>query len=357
MNRRRLLKIGGAIAALGTGLGAMLRPARANSYYSGPVSDHFDGTHFFNPGGEQPRGFGDFLRWQFGDKAAEWPVAVPSPLPPDKPPASVGRGQLRISFIGHASFLVQIDGQNILLDPHYSNRASPVSFAGPLRANAPGVAFDDLPKIHAVLISHNHYDHLDLPTITRLWDRDRPRILAPLGNDTIIRADRRDIEVEAGDWGDTATLGGGVRMQFEPSQHWSARGALDRRHALWASFVIAGQWGKLWFVGDTGFGDGRVFRALRQRHPDIRLGLLPIGAYEPRWFMRAQHINPADAVEIFRILELEQALGYHWGTFRLTNEAVDAPPEDLAKALGDAGISPTRFPALKPGAVWMPRRS
>lgn len=351
-HRRRFLQIAFAFAAIGGGLAAMLRPARANAYYSGPVSDHFDGTHFFNPGGDQPRGFTDFLRWQLGDKAEAWPEAFPSPLPIDKPPARLGAGQLRVSFIGHASFLVQMDGHNILIDPHYSERASPVSFAGPKRANAPGIAFADLPKIDTVLVSHNHYDHLDLPTIHRLWDRDRPRILVPLGNDTIIKADRPDIEVEAGDWGDTATLAPGLTLFFEPAQHWSARGTFDRRHALWASFVLAGRWGKLWFVGDTGFGDGRVFRALKAKHPDLRLGLIPIGAYEPRWFMRQQHINPEDAVEIVRILGLEQALGYHWGTFRLTNEAVDAPPRDLVTALDKAGLPESRFPALRPGMVW-----
>jgi L-ascorbate metabolism protein UlaG (beta-lactamase superfamily) len=357
MNRRHFLSLGAGFAALAAGAMAMVRPARANTYYSGPVSDHFDGKHFFNPGGDQPRGFADFLRWQLGDKAEPWPETFPSPVAQDKPPERVGTGQLRVSFIGHASFLIQMDGQNILLDPHFAERASPVGFAGPRRLNAPGIPFEVLPKIDTVLVSHNHYDHLDLATLHRLWDRDKPRMLVPLGNDTIIRADRPDIVVEAGDWGDTATLGPGLRLFFEPAQHWSARGTFDRRHALWASFVLSGRWGKLWFAGDTGFGDGRVFRALKAKHPDLRLGLLPIGAYEPRWFMRQQHINPEDAVEIFRILALEQALGYHWGTFRLTNEAVDAPPKDLAATLAKASLPEARFRPLWPGMVWEGRSS
>lgn len=335
----------------------MVRPARANAYYSGPVSDHFDGTRFFNPGGDPPRGFTDLLRWRFGESAAAWPESFPSPLPPDKPPQRVNGSELRVSFIGHASFLVQSAGLNIVFDPHFSERASPVRFAGPKRYNAPGIAFDDLPKIDVLLVSHNHYDHLDTATIARLYERDRPRIIAPLGNEGIIRDGNAAMAVETGDWGDAFTLAEGVRVTLEPAQHWSARGMGDRSHALWASFVLALPWGKLWFVGDTGFGDGRVFRNLAAKHPDIRLGLIPIGAYAPRWFMRAQHINPEEAVEIFRILDLEAAIGYHWGTFKLTNEPVDEPPAELRNALSAAKLAPERFIAAHPGYVWQGKRS
>ncbi|CAN1542859.1 COG2220 Predicted Zn-dependent hydrolases of the beta-lactamase fold [Rhabdaerophilaceae bacterium] len=352
MNRRSFLKIAAGISIIMGGAVALVRPARANSYYSGPVSDHFDGQKFFNPGGPGPRSFGEFLGWQFGERAAEWPEALPSPFPADKPPARVAAADLRVSFIGHASFLVQIGGVNILLDPQFSDRASPVSFAGPKRANPPGIAFSDLPKIDVVLVSHNHYDHLDLPTLHRLWDRDRPLIITPLGNDTIIREARADIVVEARDWGDRLELAPGVVVTLEPVQHWSARGMFDRLHALWCSFVIESGWGKLWFAGDTGFGDGRVFRAIRAKHGDIRLGLIPIGAYAPRWFMRQQHADPEDAVQIFKSLGLEQALGYHWGTFKLTNEPPDEPKLELAKALVAADLSPDRFLAAEPGRVF-----
>lgn len=352
MNRRRFITLAAtAFATAGAGLTALVRPARANGYYSGPVSDHFDGETFFNPGGEAPRGFGDFLRWRFGEGGVAWPASFPSPLPQDKPPARVGAGRARIGFIGHASFLLQADGQNVLVDPVLSDRASPLAFAGPKRVNPPGIAFDDLPKIDLVLITHNHYDHLDLASLGRIWERDRPRFITPLGNDAVIRAAWPDIPVETGDW-HASFSHGPLGIGLEPAQHWSARGMFDRRHALWGSFTIATRWGKIWFAGDTGFGDGRIFRALAARHPDIRLGLLPIGAYEPRWFMRAQHINPHDAVEIFRLLDLEEALGYHWGTFRLTNEAVDAPPRDLAGALARARIASDSFTALRPGFVW-----
>ena len=352
MNRRTFLKLGAGIAALGAGAAALVRPARANAYYSGPVSDHFDGRVFFNPGGDPPRGFGDFLKWRFGEPSVAWPEALPSSHPSDMPPPRVGGDRLRVSFIGHASFLVQAGGLNILLDPHFSNRASPVGFAGPKRINPPGMAFEALPKIDVVLVSHNHYDHMDLPTLHRLWDRDRPRIFTPLGNSILIRGGREDLVATEGDWGDDYALSEAVSVQFEPAQHWSARGIADRRHALWASFVIRTPWGKLWFAGDTGFGDGRVFRALAARHPDLRLGLIPIGAYEPRWFMKTHHINPADAAEIFRILDLETAIGYHWGTFRLTNEGAETPRDDLALALKARGIARDRFVAAMPGMVF-----
>lgn len=351
MNRRRFLTLAG-LAAAATGTIAGLRSARANAYYSGPVSDHFDGTKFFNPSGATPNSFGSFLKWQFGESSATWPERFESPHPRAMPPAMVAGSRLRATFIGHASFLLQTDGRNILVDPHFSERASPVRFAGPKRINPPGIRFEDLPRIDAVLVSHNHYDHLDLSSLHRLWDAHRPRIITPLGNDAIIRADRPDIPVETGDWGAAFDIGRGLAVTIEPAQHWSARGAFDRMHALWGSFVIESRWGKAWFAGDTGLGDGSVFRGIKARHPLIHLGLIPIGAYEPRWFMRHQHVNPEDAVEIARILSLRHALGYHWGTFKLTNEAIDQPPTDLAHALEGASIKAERFIAMRPGGVW-----
>lgn len=352
MNRRTFFKIAAGVSVVAGGAAAIIRPARANAYYAGPVSDHFDGQKFFLPGGDGPRSFGDFLRWQFGERAAEWPESFPSPLPADKPPARVAGNALRTSFIGHASFLLQTGGLNILLDPQFSDRASPVSFAGPKRVNPPGIAWENLPKIDVVLVSHNHFDHLDLPTLHRLWDRDRPRILTPLGNDAIIRDGRPDILVETKDWGDRVELVPGIAVTFEPAQHWSARSMFDRMHALWASFVIETGYGKIWFAGDTGFGGGKVFQAIRQKHGRIRLGLIPIGAYAPRWFMRYQHINPEDAVEIFRILGCERALGYHWGTFHLTNEPVEEPEGQLLAALEKAELARERFIAARPGQIF-----
>lgn len=350
MNRRTLLKILGFPALAATGVVGWAAAARArNPYYQGPVSDHFDGVRFFSPGQPQDKGLVELMRWHLGGGRKEWPETFPSPFR-DRPPAKVEG--LRVALVGHATFLIQVAGLNILTDPVFSERASPVSFAGPKRVNTPGIAFDDLPPIHAVLITHNHYDHLDLATLARLWQRNRPRILAPLGNDAIIRAEHPDITVGTCDWGQSAALGNGVTAYCEPAYHWSARGMNDRRMALWCAFVLTTPQGTIYHVGDTGFGDGRIFARVKERFGSPRLAHLPIGAYEPRWFMEPQHMNPEDAVRAFQILEAEQALGHHWGTFRLTNEGVEEPPHDLATALQVAEIPPERFPALRPGEVW-----
>lgn len=344
--KRRHLAALGLSAWLG-GCGSA-REAEATARLSG----HFDGERFFNPGGAQPRGLMDLLRWQVTRQRADWPERHPSPFPPDRPPARLGMGALRVSFAGHAAFLIQGNGLNILTDPVWSDRASPFSFAGPRRANAPGIAFEDLPPIDVVLVSHGHYDHLDVETLARLWQRDRPRIIAPLGNDATIQAHDPSIAVTTGDWGEQIHLGHGVSLGFEQVHHWSARGLLDRNRALWCGYMLQGLAEDVFFAGDTGFDEGRPFERIRARYGAPGLALLPIGAYEPRWFMADQHMNPEDAARAFALLGAKQALGYHWGTFQLTDEAVESPAEDLGTALGRAGIAPERFIAARPGLVW-----
>jgi L-ascorbate metabolism protein UlaG (beta-lactamase superfamily) len=350
MNRRKLLKILSlpAVAALGA-VGYSTAARARNRYYQGPVSDHFDGVRFFSPGQPQDKGFLELARWQLGGGRKDWPATFASPFR-DRPPASVAG--LRVTLVGHATLLIQVAGMNILTDPVFADRASPVSFAGPKRVNPPGIAIADLPRIHTVLITHNHYDHLDLETVALLWRRDRPRIVAPLGNDTIIRDFDPAIAVETGDWGGAVDLGQGITAHLEPAYHWSARGMNDRRMALWCAYVLTTPAGVVYHVGDTGYCDGKIFPRVRERFGAPRLAILPIGAYEPRWFMEPQHMNPDDAVRAFQACGAEQAVGHHWGTFRLTNEGVDEPPIELAAALEKAEIPPERFRALRPGEVW-----
>jgi L-ascorbate metabolism protein UlaG (beta-lactamase superfamily) len=213
------------------------------------------------------------------------------------------------------------------------------------------VAFDALPNIDLVLVTHNHYDHMDVDTLGALWQRYRPRIVTPLGNDTILRQSIPGLEALASDWDATVDLDGGIRVHVEPTLHWSARGATDRRHALWASFVLETGAAKIYCVGDSGYGDGSTFRRVGERHPGLALALLPIGAYEPRWIMRNNHMNPEEALKAFELCGAQRALGHHWGTFRLTNEAVDEPPQRLAVALAARGVKSQRFIALRPGQV------
>lgn len=322
-----------------------------NKYYSGPVSDHFDGVRFFNPSGTAPKGVRELLKWQLATPSARWPKTFPSPHSVDRPPANVDVDPVRVSFIGHASYLIQGAGQAILIDPVYGERASPTQLAGPKRVNAPGVPFAALPKIDTVIVTHNHYDHMDMPTLKQLWRRDRPNFITPLGNDTLLQRGIGNINVQALDWHQSVMLDAGVKIDSVPTQHWSARGFGDRLHALWASFVITIGQRTIYAVGDSGFGDGHIFRGVAARHPRIDLALLPIGAYEPRWFMRDQHMNPDDAVQALELSGAKRALGHHWGTFQLTNESIDAPREALAVALAERGLPAEKFLAVLPGAV------
>ena len=220
--------------------------------------------------------------------------------------------------------------------------------------NAPGVDFADLPALDAILLTHNHYDHMDMATLARLA-RDRPcPVITPLGNDTILKRAIRTVDARAHDWGDVAQVGP-LAVHLTPAQHWSARGLSDRRMALWCGFVIETAVGKVYIAGDTGYGDGAVFRDIFLKHGAMRLALLPIGAYEPRWFMREQHVDPEEALRMFHDVDAAEALGCHWGTFRLTDEAIDEPPRRLAIALERAGIAPERFRAVRPGEVFEAR--
>jgi L-ascorbate metabolism protein UlaG (beta-lactamase superfamily) len=324
-------------------------------YYQGPVSDHFDGERFFNPFAAPARGRHALLRWYFDRRfratRAKWPAWAPSPYA-DRPPARVEGPALRVSYIGHASFLVQTAGLNMLLDPVWSRRASPFRHVGPKRVNDPGIAFADLPPVDAVLVSHGHYDHLDVATLSRLATLHRPRVITTLGNDAIMRNANATIAAEAHDWGDRVAIGAAVSVTLVPTQHWSARNLSDRNMSLWASFVIDTPGGRIYFVADSGYGDGGNFRAVRERHGPLRLAILPIGAYEPRWFMRSQHMNPAESVQAFVDCGAELALGHHYGTFQLTDEAIDAPLRALAIALKGAAIPAERFRTLCPGQVW-----
>ncbi len=323
-------------------------------YYNGPASDHFDGERFFDAAAAKPRRRRELLLWFLQRRLyrtkAKWPDWAPSPFA-DRPPPRVDGAACRLCYVGHASWLIQTAGLNILLDPVWSQRASPFRSVGPKRVNDPGIAFADLPPIDVALVSHAHYDHLDLATLSRLAAGHRPRIITPLGNDAIMRNHDAAIAAEGFDWDRRVALGATAAVTLVPTAHWSARNLSDRNMSLWASFVIDAPCGKIYLVGDSGYRGGELFRRARQRNGPFRLAILPIGAYEPRWFMRDQHMNPAEAVQAFIDCGAELALGHHYGTFQLTDEAIDAPVLALAEALAAAAIAPQRFRALRPGEV------
>lgn len=321
---------------------------RSNPYHRGPVTDHFDGLRFFNPGEpDTDRGLRDVLRWRRAAPDNPWPRQID--VVPKVPEQRVDA--LTVTMVGHATVLIQIAGLNLLTDPVWSDRASPFRFAGPRRVAAPGVRFTDLPPIDAILLSHNHYDHLDIRTLRALEARHSPLIVTPLGNDAIIRRHLPPARIETGDWGDVITVGKQADIHIVPALHWSSRGLGDRRMALWGGFMIRVGGKLIYFAGDTGYGTGAIFRAMRQRFGSPDLAILPIGAYDPRWFMAAQHVDPEEAIQILCDLDARRALGMHWGVFKLTDEMRDDPIRRLAAGLSACGIAPGRFEAMLPGDV------
>jgi L-ascorbate metabolism protein UlaG (beta-lactamase superfamily) len=293
-----------------------------------PRSDHHDGKRFFTPGAPAPEGFGGVLKWMLRRERGPWrdyQEFAPGPKPPDRV------SDLRVTFVNHATTLIQMSGLNLLTDPIWSYRCSPVSFAGPARARPPGIRFEDLPPIDAILLSHNHYDHLDLPTLQRLRkERGAPRVIAGLGNGEMLK-NAGIANVDELDWWQSLELAPGVTGTAVPVQHFSNRGVTDRNRTLWTGFVVSSAAGNVFFAGDTGFGSH--FAAIAKAFPAIRLAILPIGAYRPEWFMGPVHETPEQAVEAQRILGAETALAIHFGTFPLADDGQDEPVDALKTAL------------------------
>ncbi|GAA0732515.1 MBL fold metallo-hydrolase [Sphingomonas japonica] len=321
-------------------------------YYRGAASDHFDGARFFNPDGEDTAGVpgggsraGFLMRRATGQGDAPWPGRVE--VQPSKPAERVEGDRMVATWIGHASVLVQTQGLNILTDPIWSETAGPLGL-GPARTTVPGIAFDDLPPIDLVLVSHNHYDHLDLATLKRLWLRDRPTIVTSLGNDSVIG--QAGVRSRALDWGEALAIRPGIGVAVTRNHHWSSRWFADRNRALWSSFVVTLPGGNLFFAGDTGFGDGRWPRQAREAGP-IRFAILPIGAFRftPGQLGTGSHIGPPDAVRVFDRLGQPFALPIHWGTFKLSSEARETPPRMLDLLMRCSGLDPRQFAARAVG--------
>jgi L-ascorbate metabolism protein UlaG (beta-lactamase superfamily) len=346
--RRRFLRL--AALASGAALFNKSSPLAAAATVSSPpypLSDHCDGQIFFNPKRPGVRGFTDVLRWKLSATPAAWPESVP--ITARRPAPLTSAGTLAAHWINHATFLLQTAAGTVLTDPVFSERVSPVSWAGPRRVHAPGIAFSDLPRIDVVVLSHDHYDHCDLATLARLNTAHAPLAVTLLGNGPLLRSagftPERIVEL---DWWGQHTTAAGLSIRATPSRHWSNRAIGPRNGRLWGGFFLKAGERTAHFVGDTGYDD-EIFLNIRQRCGAPDLAMIPIGAYEPRWFMADQHCNPAEAVKIHVELGARQSIGMHWGTFQLTDESREAPVTALAAALATAKLPLTSFRAVDPG--------
>jgi L-ascorbate metabolism protein UlaG (beta-lactamase superfamily) len=304
-----------------------------------PKSDHYDGKEFHNQDTKAKASFGDFLKWVTNRDQGEWSEwndAEPGP----KPPKSVGEGELRVTFVNHATLLVQINGVNILTDPIWSERSSPVPFSGPKRVRPPGIRFEDLPPIDAVIVSHNHFDHMDLPTLVRLHKAHNPKIYVPLGNRRTLEKEGIENVFEL-DWWKSADLSPSVKVTGVPAQHFSSRGMFDRNNTLWGGYVIESRAGNVYFAGDTGYGPH--FEQIAQRIGNIRLAILPVGAYLPRWFMSPQHISPDEALKAHYVLSSVTSVAMHFGTFPLADDSEHQGRDRLKEIVAKAEMNGSEF--------------
>ena len=329
---------------------ALLAAACHSNPHYNPAMSHHTENGFRNNYPQPPRQ--SFWKWQW----ERWTKGVPENpkegygfplLKPDAAFLAANRGDPTLTWIGHASFLLQIGGVNVLTDPHLTERASPVSFAGPKRHVAPAFDFDTLPHADVVVISHNHYDHLDLETVKRL-NRQKggaPMFFVPLGLKAWFKAQGIDNVTELDWWESADHLG--LKLTLAPVQHWSSRTPWDRNRTLWGSWVVEHPRLRFFFGGDFGYSSDLA--DIGKRFGTIDLAMLPIGAYEPRWFMSVMHANPQEAVRAQQDLHARYAVAMHWGTFRLTDELLDEPPRKLAEALVQNGVSPDRFFLMKHG--------
>jgi L-ascorbate metabolism protein UlaG (beta-lactamase superfamily) len=291
---------------------------------------HFDGKRFFNPGAPRARVWRNALRWKLTSRPEPSPRFV-ADVEPSKPAAVAEGSELRVTLINHSTLLLQQGGVNILTDPIWSERASPFTWIGPRRHRKPGVRWEDLPRIDIVLLSHNHYDHLDLRSLRRLADRGPSKFVVPSGVARLLRSQSIGPAQEL-DWGESLALPGNI-IHSVPAVHFSGRGIFDLNRTLWCGYVIEAAGRSIYFAGDTAFS--AHFAGIRERFGAPDLALLPIGAYQPRWFMSAVHMSPEDAVRAHVILGARTSIAIHHGTFQLADEGIDTPKRLLRECAPD----------------------
>jgi len=310
------------------------------------ISDHFNGKKFFNPTLDEQfsPGFFDIIK-MLKEKRIKWPQKVKNQYSPNIL-VNIDDSKVTITFVNHATFLIQFPGINILTDPVWSKRASPFSWIGPKRVREPGIDFADLPKIDIILISHNHYEHLDIETLKQLNNKFYPKVIVPVGDKALIESiDIKDVQEL--DWWESISSKMGLEITFTPAQHSSARGLFDRDKSLWGSYFIKNASKSIYFGGDGGYSTH--FNEINQRLGAPNIAILGIGAYEPRWFMKPVHMNPAEALLAHKNLGASMSIGMHFGTFQLSSEAIFQPLIDLKKALREEKIAANKFITLHEG--------
>lgn len=299
------------------------------------VTNHFDGSRFYNLEPVQNRGLWDVIKWRFTSKRAEWPENQSIPFGP-KPRERQPENTLNYIVVNHATVLVQIGAVNVLFDPIWSERSSPISWAGPKRAVNPGLKFADLPPIDLVLISHNHYDHMDLPTLKRLEEQFQPVFVTSLGNRALLQ-ENGCTEVYELDWWERKEFKNLV-INFVPAQHFSSRTPFDHNKTLWGGFVVQdAKSNSVYFAGDTGYA--KFFKSIGEKFGPLKLAFLPIGAFSPRWFMQPVHMNPSDAIQAHADINSNYSVAIHFGTFQLADDGWQEPVEELRKELASKSIN------------------
>lgn len=302
--------------------------------WKGPVTEHFDGQKFVTPGAPKHNSVSfeslpTFFKWQRERQPSKWP-AFHDDAPGRPPPQQVAMGAMRVTFINHATTLIQVDGVNVLTDPIYAERASPFAFAGPKRVRPPGIRFVDLPRIDAVVLSHNHYDHMDVATLQKIQSTwPKVQIFAGLGNRAFLES-KGLTNVSELDWWDTREVGG-LTIHSVPNQHFSNRGLFDSDGTLWTAWVFDGSRGRAYFGGDTAMGPH--FAMVSEKLGPMRLAVLPVGAYKPEWFMSPIHMSPKEAVQAAIDLHAGVSIPMHYGTFNLADDAELEPVDVLATEL------------------------
>jgi len=310
-------------------------------------SAYFDGNQFHNQYVSLERKWGKFFKWMLNRNKTKWPewietVYAPSPI------YRQTENTIKITIVNHATALIQFEGLNILTDPIWSKRCSPFTWMGPKRVQNPGIRFKELPPIDVVVISHNHYDHMDLPTLKNLERDHSPRFYVGLKNKTFLESNGLS-QVTEFDWWEEDIFNDKLKITYVPAQHFSSRGMFDHNKTLWGGFVFTFGERHIYFAGDTGLSPhfGEIFK----KFGEIDVALLPIGAYEPRWFMKVAHMNPEDAVNAHLALHANYSIGIHFGTFQLTDEGIDVPGEELKKAMSQLAIADDHFIVPKFGHV------